>query len=163
MILERVDFDYSLGAASFDRFSYSFAGAPPRADRDMLLSFAKDSIGSLEGVLDLVYPHFSKTMDGEVSSSSIAQGYNYRSTDFANFDSSRLRYELRLDAEGRAWDASVRLWVSDRDEDRLLGLHDSVVMMSGEISREARVQLDRIEHLRSQPFVVERYLELEAP
>lgn len=159
----RVDFDYTLGGASFERFSYAFSGAPHGGDRDAMLAFAKNTIRSLEGVLDLAYPEFDKMMDGEVSSFSIAQGFNYRSKHPTFLESSRLRYEIKLDPEGRAFDASTTLWVSDSDENRLLGLHDSVVMLTEEVSSPARVQLDRIASLRSQPFVVERYLEIEAP
>ena len=162
MRLTSVGFDYSISGASFAQFNYTFMGAPPGGGKDEIIAFAQDSIASLENVLDRVYPDFEKTADGEISSFSVAQGYNYRSEDSYS-GVSRLRYELRLDQEGRPLDASIVLWAHDNDQNRLLGLHDSVVIVSREISRDARVQLERIESLRLEPFVVERYLQLEAP
>ena len=161
MRLTRVDFDYRIGDAMFTDLRYSFLGAPVDSNRDELIVFAKDSVTRLEGILDRVYPDFEKRVDGEVSAHRVAQGYDYRSPELS-FDSSRLRYSIDLDPEGKPYDATITLSVSDRNHDRLLAVHDSVIMVTPEVSRQARIQLDRMRSLRSEPFVAERYLALES-
>jgi hypothetical protein len=160
MRLEIVSFDYRLADSVFDYLAYDFAGVPTGADQDGIIAFAKASVGRLEGILDRTYPAFVKTPDGNISSGSLSQGYRFRSEEGGSY--AILRYVLDLDLSGRPYNARITLMASDQDQPRLLELHGALVGASQEIAPHARVQIDRIASLRSEPFVVERFLGLKS-
>lgn len=160
MDLQHVDFTYRLSDETFERFSYTFDGAPPDTDREGLLAFAKSSLETLDAILERTYPQFDKRPAGELSATSISQGFRYRPKRVSVDTHASVSYVVGLDSAGDPRRAELWLHAHDQDEKRLLDLHDAVVATRRTLSREADVQLKRIEGLRSEPFVVERYLEL---
>ena len=162
MELSSLVFNYIIKDKKFEFMNYKFDVLSEVNSKEELIESAKSSLTSLENLLDRHYlgENFSKTKNGEISSSTIEVGYDYSSTILSPIFKITLRYVILSNSSGKL----ENLFIDMRhihDSDGILTIFDSVITLPNlKISNNAQIQIERINFLRKEEFELKQYLSL---
>ncbi len=166
MELKNIDFSYEIAVKKFDSIGYRFSVLSDAKSGDEVTGLSLSTLGDLEKILDISYSaeRMSKVKAGVVQSSRINFGFDYGHDPISFLEkhirfSAILRYVITLNSSGKPTDLELSLYTKDESSSRLLDIFDSIIGLPGlKVSKEAQVQVDRINSLKRNDFELNRYL-----
>jgi hypothetical protein len=164
MILESLSYKFLIGAKQFTQFHYRFNIFSNEEQKERIIEVARTELNSLDHILEKIYGNKGKTEGGEVTPREIEYGFDYASTSLIGALRNervftQLRYVMDLDREGKPMGLKLVVTNFDTNQKRLLAVYDTIIRLPKlEFSTEAQVQIEKVNSLRTEEFLTERFL-----
>ena len=159
MKLNNLDFRYNLESKDFSNLYYVFNILSKPKEKEQFILLAKNSLKILENILDKdLSKKILKKEIGDITSDKISFGYGYYLKNNPLFNSS-LKYFFSLNSQGNPNNLSLILDTSYKEDSKNIFIFDSIIKLENlDFSESVKVQIQRINLLRSQGFEINKYL-----